>query len=205
MEKPEFAIANVTPGRLNALVKTAMHQIGTQDPNEAVRLINSGKYEIREHVRGWEEYDDGVITTSVVTNGMNNEQWHEYLRLHDVRYESWPTENRTGAIPTSERIEKLGIEILRPGMLGFKGERDESNMRAQAYRLGLVDPNPDLLFLLRCKFTDEDLEEIGFSHILVMHEPIQGEIFGIRKGNLICSHPTPRQLYTSIGYAFCRP
>ncbi|MEX2090624.1 MAG: hypothetical protein WD989_00625 [Candidatus Paceibacterota bacterium] len=39
----EFAIAEVMPGKLNAMVKNIMSQVGVTDPNEAVRLINSGE------------------------------------------------------------------------------------------------------------------------------------------------------------------
>ena len=47
----QFAIAEVTPGKLNALVKNIMTQTGTTDPNEAVRLVNSGEVTLR-----WKSY-----------------------------------------------------------------------------------------------------------------------------------------------------
>ena len=37
----DFLIASVLPGKLNALVKIIMEELGLEDPNEAVRLINS--------------------------------------------------------------------------------------------------------------------------------------------------------------------
>lgn len=40
----ESAIAEVMPGKLNALVKNIMRQTGETDANEAVRLINSGEW-----------------------------------------------------------------------------------------------------------------------------------------------------------------
>ena len=57
----EFAIANVLPGRLNALVKNIMRQTGTDDPNEAVRLVNSGAW-IATRVSRWSE-EDGIVYT----------------------------------------------------------------------------------------------------------------------------------------------
>ena len=47
MDKPEFAIADVPPGRLNALVKNIMAQMGIDDPGEAVRRVNSGEWVVR--------------------------------------------------------------------------------------------------------------------------------------------------------------
>lgn len=39
-----FVIAGVETGKLNALVKNIMAQIGITDPNEAIRLVNSGEW-----------------------------------------------------------------------------------------------------------------------------------------------------------------
>ena len=44
MSNVEFAIAEVMPGRLNALVKNLMRQMGIEDPNEAVRRVNAGEW-----------------------------------------------------------------------------------------------------------------------------------------------------------------
>ena len=43
MSGNEFAISEVLPGKLNALVKNIMAQVQTSDPSEAVRLVNSGE------------------------------------------------------------------------------------------------------------------------------------------------------------------
>ncbi|MEK7650128.1 MAG: hypothetical protein AAB367_04210 [Patescibacteria group bacterium] len=40
----DFAISDVLPGRLNALVKNLMAQMGITDPNEAVRRVNAGEW-----------------------------------------------------------------------------------------------------------------------------------------------------------------
>jgi hypothetical protein len=56
----EFAIAKVLPGTLNALVKNIMRQTGATDPNEAVRLVNSGEWVVSKPTRLWRE-QDGII------------------------------------------------------------------------------------------------------------------------------------------------
>lgn len=43
MSNAKFAISEVLPGKLNALVKNIMVQVGASDANEAVRLVNSGE------------------------------------------------------------------------------------------------------------------------------------------------------------------
>ena len=74
----EFAIAEVMPGRLNALVKNIMRQTGASDPNEAVRLVNSGEWVVSRPTRSWREQND-VIYLNVTSNGMTGPQWIEHL------------------------------------------------------------------------------------------------------------------------------
>ena len=68
----EFAIADVLPGKLNALVKNLMRQTGETDPNEAVRLVNSGEWVISKPTRSWRE-EGGVIFFSVTSDGTTGE------------------------------------------------------------------------------------------------------------------------------------
>lgn len=42
-----FAIQDVLPGKLNALVKNIMSQMAIDDPNEAVRRINAGEWVVK--------------------------------------------------------------------------------------------------------------------------------------------------------------
>lgn len=53
-----FVIAEVMTGKLNALVKNIMRQTGANDPNEAVRLVNSGKWIVSESTR---DRNDNII------------------------------------------------------------------------------------------------------------------------------------------------
>lgn len=53
-----FVIAEVMTGKLNALVKNIMRQTGANDPNEAVRLVNSGKWIVSEWTR---DRNDNII------------------------------------------------------------------------------------------------------------------------------------------------
>ena len=57
----EFAIANVLPGKLNALVKNLMRMMGISDPIEAVRRINAGEWIVSTVVN----YITGVYTIFV--------------------------------------------------------------------------------------------------------------------------------------------
>lgn len=41
-----FVITDVSPEKLNSLVKNIMKQTGTADPNEAIRMVNAGEVKI---------------------------------------------------------------------------------------------------------------------------------------------------------------
>ena len=56
----EFAIAEVMPGKLNALVKNIMRQTGETDPNEGTRLVNRGEWGVTKPAR-WGRDKDGVV------------------------------------------------------------------------------------------------------------------------------------------------
>lgn len=58
-----FVIAEVMPGKLNALVKNLMHQMDLTDPNEAVRRINSGELALSEPYRQWRERYNVIFTS----------------------------------------------------------------------------------------------------------------------------------------------
>jgi hypothetical protein len=45
-ERSEFVISDVVPGKLNALVKNLMLQMGIDDPHEAVRRVNSEEWKV---------------------------------------------------------------------------------------------------------------------------------------------------------------
>jgi hypothetical protein len=55
----EFAISDVLPGKLNALVKNLMSSMRITDPNEAVRRINSGEWTIIS-TKVLEEYKEKI-------------------------------------------------------------------------------------------------------------------------------------------------
>jgi len=66
MDKYLFTIQNVETGKLNALVNNIMKQTGVDDPNEAIRLVNSGEWTLTGPVRTWTE-KDGIIYFSVTS------------------------------------------------------------------------------------------------------------------------------------------
>lgn len=84
MNNDGFVIANVLPGKLNALVKNIMKQTGINDANEAVRMVNSGEVQILLKKPKWTE-KDGVIRFSVTSDGTTGEEWISRLENKNFR------------------------------------------------------------------------------------------------------------------------
>jgi hypothetical protein len=177
MNMNEFAIAEVTPGRLNALVKNIMHQIGETDPNEAVRLVNSGEWVVSKPTRSWRE-EDGVIYFSVTSDGTTGEDW--ITRLESKGFLVGDYAKQVLRSPDFKPTNSVTTEVAVPkGMLFEDQSRITKNIRAEAYAgtftqgRKLFDPNAELACLIREKFTDKDIEAMGLWWIVAMHEPIK--------------------------------
>ena len=167
----EFAIAEVATGKLNALVKNIMRQTGTSDPNEAVRLVNSGEWILTIPVRRWRE-QDGVIYFSVTSNGMTGPQWIEHFEKKGIQLSKWakdvllsPDFKPTNGVTTE-------VAVLK-GMLFEDNDRVTSKIRAEAGKRKLVKPNAELGCLIRDMFTDEEIAAMGLVWIVAFHEPIK--------------------------------
>ncbi len=166
----EFAIAEVTPGRLNALVKNIMQQTGATDPNEAVRLVNSGEWIVSKLVRQWRVGEDGVIYFSVTSDGTLGEKW--IGRLEDKGVGSYA--KRLLLSPDFKPTSGVTYEVaVLPGSLFEDSDRITSKIRAIAYERKLTKPNAELACLIREKFTNQEIEAMGLWGIVAMHEPIK--------------------------------
>ena len=169
-EKNDFAIAEVMPGKLNALVKNIMRQTGVKDPNEAVRLINSGEWAIFKPTRSWRE-QDGVIYLSVTSDGTTGPEWIARLEKKGFRVGDYAKSVLCSKDfkPTSGITTE--IAILK-GMLFEDSNRVTKKIRVEAESRKLTKPNAEVACLIRENFSDEEIEAMGLYWIVAMHEPI---------------------------------
>lgn len=170
-ENKDFVIANVLPGKLNALVKNIMKQLGVEDPSEAVRLVNSGECIVSRPVRTGTE-KDGIIYFSVKSDGTTGEEW--IVRLEGKRY-------RVGDYAKSVLRSKdfkptngvtTWVAVIK-GELFTDENRITKKIRKFAGSMKLFEPNAEVSCLIREMFTDKDLEAMGLTWIITMHKPIK--------------------------------
>jgi len=169
-ERSLFVIANVSTGRLNALVKTIMKQTEADDPNEAIRLVNSGEW-VLTRVKRWREEND-VIYLSVVSDGTTGPEWIKRLEGKKYNLSKWVKDllRSSDFMPTTG--VKYELAVLK-GRLFEESKRVTEEIRAEAKRRGLSTPNAEVACLIREKFSDKEIEEMGLWWIVTMHKPIR--------------------------------
>ena len=169
--KSEFLISGIETGKLNAMVKNIMVQIGITEPEEAVRMMNSGELQISVSKPKWTE-KDGVIRFSVTSDGITGEEWISRLESKSFRVSDYAKSvlSSKGFKPTSGITYE--IAVLK-GEIFSDNDRITKNIRKEAKNRKLSDPNAEVACLAREKFSDKELEAMGLYWIVAMHEPIK--------------------------------
>jgi hypothetical protein len=159
---------NLTLGQIEAVV----NKLGGMDGVE--RLLR-GELSVSEPTRSWRE-KDGVIYFSVTSDGTTGEDWIERLEGNGFRVSYAKQVLRSPDFKPTKGVT-TEVAVLK-GALFVDAGRTTQNIRAQA-RAGiftpgrsLFKPNAELACLIREKFTDKEIEQMGLWCIVAMHEPI---------------------------------
>jgi len=169
--KSEFLISNIPVGKLNAVIKNIMAQIGITEPEEAVRMVNAGEVQITVIKTKWTE-KDGVILFSVTSDGTTGEAW--ITRLERKNFSVGDYAKRillsNSFKPTSGATTE--IAVLK-GEIFSDNDRTAQNIHKEAKNRKFITPNAEVACLIREKFSDQELEAMGLYWIVAMHEPIK--------------------------------
>ncbi len=168
----EFASAGLTAGQLNAIVK----KLGGHDM--ALRFLRD-ELSVSEPTRSWRE-EDGVIYFSVTSDGTTGEDWITRLERKGFRVGDYAKQVLRS--PDFKPTSGVSTEVaVLKGTLFDGNDRITKKIRARADKLKapsilegrkLVTPNAELACLIREKFTDKEIEQMGLWYIVAMHEPI---------------------------------
>ena len=169
--KSEFLISDIKTGQLNAMVKNIMKQTGINNPEEVVRMINAGEVQISVNKPKWRE-ENGVIYFSVTSDGTTGEQWIARLENNKIN-----VCDRTKSILLSDDFKATKgitteIAVLK-GQLFTDNARTTLNIRKEAEIRKFTAPNAEVACLIREMFSDQDLEDMGLTWMVVMHEAIK--------------------------------
>lgn len=155
---------NITLGRVEAV----WNKLGGM---EGVERFLRGELVVSESARSWWEQDD-VISFSATSDGTTGKEWIPRLESKGFRVSNYAKSLLLSPDfkPTFGVIYE--IAILK-GSLFEDRERITSKIRAEAKRRNMATPNAEITCLIRDKFTDKEIEAMGFWWVIVMHEPIK--------------------------------
>ncbi len=205
--KSEFLISGIETGKLNAMVKNIMTQTGITEPEEAVRMMNSGELQISV-ISKWIE-KNGVIRFSVTSDGTNGEEWIARLESKGFRVGDYvKSVLRSKDFKSTNKII-YEIAVLK-GELFSDSDRITRTIRKEAKERKLFIFNAEAACLIREKFSDKELEAMGLYWIVAMHEPIKDSdgvpklLFASRDGSwLLTSYDdTDDEWHRGCGFAF---
>ena len=126
---------------------------------------------ISEPVRSWRE-EDGIIYFSVTSDGTNGEEWIARLEAKGLRVSDWAKSVLRSSDFTPTSGVTTTIAVLK-GSLFEDNDRFTKKIRAYAAKRKFSAPNAEVACLIRAKFTDKEIEAMGLSWIITMHEPIK--------------------------------
>ena len=124
----------------------------------------------------WRE-EDGVIYFSVTSDGTTGEDWITRLESKGSLFGNYDKQvlrsldfKPTNGVTTEVAVFK--------GILFEDNERTTKKIRAyvEAFRISgkrkMSKPNAEIAYLIREKFTNKEIEQMGLAWIVTMHEPI---------------------------------
>ncbi len=173
MDDEMFVIANVLPGKLNAMVKNVMRQTGTDDPVEAVRLVNSGEWVITPKKQRWTVRADGIIILDALpaTTGITGQQYIDDPTFNKTKWAKDIMKSKDFWV-TAGTIYTLAII---PGSVLSDDQRMLENVRAKADRCGLLHGkaiSPEISCLFRKYYSNQEIKQMGLAWLVAMHESI---------------------------------
>lgn len=193
----DFASAGLTAGQLNAIVK----DLGGHEM--ALRFLR-GELIVSEPSRRWWERDD-VIRFSVTSDGTTGEGWIARLRSEGFAVVGYAEEMLRSKKfrPTSGVITEIAVVN---GKLFSDEDRRTGKICIEARNRGLIPPHVEVACLIREKFTDEMMKEVGFREIVTMHEPMPYIFHSNDRGYLEVGYDShPEQTVEGSGFAFALP
>jgi hypothetical protein len=173
-KRDPFIIARVYPGELNALVKHIMRQMGTDDPNEAVKGINSGAYAITKALPY--SLSNGVLTIELRSDGTTGPEWINKWKQRGAKVPERIRERLLSPSfePTNGVTYRIVI-ISEPIILIENGTWNKTSSEisfmeildaARKRNLSVIE-NEEIPFLLMERFTKGQYGQMGLESIFV--------------------------------------
>lgn len=119
----------------------------------------------------WTE-KDGVIYFTLISNGKTGDEWITHFEGKKLSVGSYAQSVlRHKNFKPTEVGTVHNIAVLK-GEMFSDNDRITKNIRVEAKKRKMTDPHAEVACLIRDAFSDKEIEEMGLSWIITMHEPI---------------------------------
>ena len=141
---------------------------------EGIETLKKVARVIVDEVKKWRE-ESGVIYFSVITNGKSGPEWISYLESKGFCLSNYAISILSSPdFQPSKAGEVIEIALLKGKLWKNKENRTTKYIRLKAEKSNFSKPSAEVACLIREKFTDKEIEAMGLSWIVAMHEPIKG-------------------------------
>ena len=132
--------------------------------------FSNGRFPESKPVCRWHEQDEVIYFTLPLTDGTTGEEWIKRLEGKGFRIGDYAKSILCSPDFKPTNGVKSEIAVLK-GMLFEDNDRITKNIRAEADKRKLIKPNTEVACLIRENFSDKEIKAMGFTWIIVMHEP----------------------------------
>jgi hypothetical protein len=136
--------------------------------NFSLQKIIEGKWVEKDR---WIE-KDGVIYFTLISNGMTGEEWISYFKSMDFEIDDYAEAILRGKDFKPTKAGTFHNIAVLKGTLFSDDERMVKKICAKANKNNMKKLPLNVVCLIRDKFTDGEIKEMGLERILVMHEPL---------------------------------
>lgn len=162
-ERQSMKYPNIQMGTVEAV----WNKLGGE---EGVARFLRGETSVTEPAKSWCE-QDGVIYFSVTSDGTTGEEWISRLESKKYNIGSYAKSVLRNKDFKPTKGVTTEVAVLK-GMLFEDNDRITKKIRAEAEGRRFEKPNAEIACLIREKFTDKEIEEMGLWWIVAMSDTI---------------------------------
>jgi len=155
---------NVTFGQSEAII----NKLGGE---EGMNKFLRGELIVSEPTSKW-RYHAGIIYATFVSDGTTGAEWIVRLEKKGIILTNYAKSMLLSDDFKPTKGVSYEIAILPGGMWDDKN-RTTKNIKLEASKRNLIEPNAETSCFIREMFSDKDIEVMGLQWILTMHEPIK--------------------------------
>ncbi|MEN9341763.1 MAG: hypothetical protein RIQ54_19 [Candidatus Parcubacteria bacterium] len=177
-------------------------------PVGCIESLGSGR------IIAWHK-EDGIIYFSVAYDGVTGKNLIKHLQDDGVSIGNYAKQVLHSLdLGSTSIVGKTTTKIaVLPGKLFTDNHRTKNKICAEAKRRGFIEPPAELTCLVSDCLFSEDIQAMGLSCVVVMHEPIVGHdgdqvllvVDGFNNSRSIHACKSTHKWNPSVGFAFIVP